>query len=131
MKKSEIFDVLLSKVAEKCEVDEEDIVRGCKLQSVVDARVLLVQYLRRIGLSNDDIAAIFLRRNGADTTTLSVKKKAKSIDKMFASYSQRCLDSYAFCLISEDIRDYCRDTYEGVYVYGMKQLPHQKPTSFR
>ncbi len=61
MKKSEIFNILLDKVAEICEVKRDSIINGIKLQAVVDARMLLVQYLRRIGLSSDDIALVVMK----------------------------------------------------------------------
>lgn len=68
MKKSEIFDRLLDKVCEVCEVRLGNIINGSKLQAVVDARMLAVQYLRRIGLTNDDIALIVMRKAKGDMT---------------------------------------------------------------
>lgn len=125
-----MFDLLLDKVGEVCEVRREDVVNGCKMQSVVDARVLLVQYLRRIGLSNDDIASIVLRKMNPDPdyypTPEETKRKAKGVDKMFASYSERCLQSYAFCLMSRDIKAFCREAYQEFYLFGMKMLPNQE-----
>jgi Mg2+ and Co2+ transporter CorA len=117
MKKSEIFDLVIDKVCEVCEVDRERVLGCCKLQSVCDARVLAVQYLRRAGLSNDDIALSVLRRTGKEHTSLdSVKRKAKGVAKMFSSYSERCLQSFAFCSMSADIKEYFRelqaDSYE-------------------
>lgn len=105
MKKSEMFDILVNKVCDVCEVRLDALINGSKLQSVVDARVLAVQYLRRIGLTNDDISLIIMRRKQGDLTLCppiqEVKKKSKGIQKMFDSYSQRCLDSYAFnCKVS-------------------------------
>lgn len=127
MKKSEIFYTLLDKVSEVCEVRSEMILKGSRLQAVVDARILVVQYLRRIGLSSDDIALIVLRHNQGDDKFCppipELKKKAKSIDKMFNSYSARCLDSYAFCLMSADIKIFCRDKYQEHYLSWMKELP--------
>lgn len=124
MKKSEMFNVIIDKVCEICEVRREDIINGCKLQSVVDARVIAVQYLRRIGLSNDDIAEIFLKlKTGAIPTIEEIKKKAAGIDKTFCSYSNRCLQSYAFCIMSKDMKSFCRDTYQDMYIHGMKELP--------
>lgn len=127
MKKSEIFDLVLGKVCEVAEVRTDSVLSPCRLQAVVDARVLAVQYLRRIGLTNDDIALIVLRKRAGDMTLCppmdEIKAKAKGIDKMFSSYSERCLQSYAFCLMSVEIKRFCRETYGELYLQGMKELP--------
>lgn len=127
MKKSEIFNTLIDKVCEVCEVRRDFVVEGRKLQAVVDARILAVQYLRRIGLSSDDIALIVLRESARDLSLCpplgELKKKAKHIDKLFNAYSARCLNSYAFCLMSREICEFCRDRYEEHYLSWMKQLP--------
>lgn len=128
MKPSEIFDILANKVSEVCEVRKEDIINCSKVQSVVNARVLLVQYLRRVGLSNDDIAKIVLVMINKDKVDYypsdeEIKRKAKGVDKMFSSYSQHCLESYAFCLMSKEIKEFCHNTYKELYIYGMKELP--------
>ena len=127
MRPSEIFNTLLDKVSEVCEIKRESILNGSRIQAVVDARVLLVQYLRRIGLNDDDIALQFMRAKAGDNKLCppidEVKKKAKSIAKTFSLYSERCLQSYAFCLESIEIKAFCRDTYKGLYGYGMKELP--------
>ena len=124
MKKSEMFNILADKVCEVCEVKKEDILTCCKRQSVVDARILLVQYLKRIGLSNDDIAEIVLNQTGEAVTDTIIKKKAKGVQKMFDSYSVHCLNSYAFCLMSKEIKDFCHERYSEHYMNGMKQLPN-------
>lgn len=125
MKKSEMCDLVLAKVSEVCEVNKESIIQGSRLQAVVDARVLAVQYLRRIGLSADDIATYALTRKnlGEPPTLEEVKKKSKSIEKMFDSYSRRCLESYAFCLMSKDIKDWCKEKYKDYYLSWMKEPP--------
>lgn len=129
MKKSEIFDELVEKICEICEVRKEVLLSGRKLQSVVDARILCVQYLRRIGFSSDDIAIIFIRKQVCDMgycpPIRELKSKAKNIDRLFALYSDRCLQSYLFCLISVEIRDYCREKYAELYLAGMKELPER------
>lgn len=111
MKKSEIFDVVLAMVCEECEVSATDVVDGVKDQTVVDARLLLVQYTRRIGLSNNEIARIVLARRGADITAEEVRKKAKGIDKMFKNYSDRCLQCKAFVLMSREINKLCGEVF--------------------
>lgn len=127
MKKSEIFDIVLAKVADVCEVSGDLIINGSKLQAVVDARLLVVQYLRRIGLSSDDIALTTLRRKSGDPNLVppigELRKKSKGIDKMFSNYSLRCMQSYAFCLMSKDISDFCRERYKDFYLSWMKRMP--------
>ena len=56
MKKSEIFDTITRKVAEICEVDFKDLTSGVTGRDVVDARILCVQFLWRIGFSNEEYA---------------------------------------------------------------------------
>lgn len=127
MKKSEIFDVVITKVAEVCEVSVERIISPSRVQSVVEARVLLVQYLRRIGLSNDNIAEILMRRKAGDPTMEisdnELKQKAKTIDSIFNSYSMRCLQSYSFCLMSQELAKFCRDEYGERHEIWMKKIP--------
>lgn len=115
MKKSEMFDVILRKVCEECEVREESIINGTKMQSVVDARMLVVQYARRIGLSNDEIALIVLRKlagtNDYFPEPSEIKSKSKGVDQLFKGYSDRCLQSRAFVLQSIDINTYVQGTF--------------------
>lgn len=122
-----MFHILVDKVCEICEVRKDKLIGGSRLQAVVDARILAVQYLRRIGLSSDEIALITLRANADDMEYYpplhDIKKKAKAIDKMFGSYSSRCLQSYAFCLMSAEIKQFCRDRYQELYMSWMKDLP--------
>lgn len=123
MKKSDIFNALIAKVCEVCEVREDLLLGPTKLQSVVDSRILAVQYLRRIGLSNDEIAYQVEQYRKAEPTIADIKKRAKTVQRLFDSYSQRCLESYAFCLMSKDIKDFCHETYSELYLSWMKQLP--------
>lgn len=121
-----MFDVLLAKVCEVCDVRSSDVMNYCKIQSVVDARMLLVQYLRRIGLSNEDIALVFIRSmkgQGYYPDAEEWKRKSKGIDKMFNGYSARCLQSYAFCILSKELKEFCHEKYKDMYVVGMKRLP--------
>lgn len=119
MKKSEIFDIVLAEVAAVCEVSADDIINIVRRQDVVDARVLVVQYLRRIGLSFDDIAVIVLRRQlvgtcfeGSEPTERQIKSKARGVQKMFCSYTQRCLESRAFRLMSIEVRDFLLERFK-------------------
>lgn len=127
MKKSEMFNQLIDKVCDVCEVRRDLVIDGRKMQAVVDARILAVQYLKRIGLSSDDIALIVLREIAKDPTLCppmdELKRKAKGVDNMFNSYSARCLESYSFCLMSSDVKEWCRERYKEYYMYGMKELP--------
>lgn len=111
MKKSEIFDVVLAMVCEECEVSATDVVEGVKDQTVVDARLLLVQYTRRIGLSNNEIARIVLQRRGEEINQEAVRRKAKCVDKMFKNYSDRCLQCRAFVLMSREINRLCTEVF--------------------
>lgn len=122
MKKSEMHDVVLNKVCELCEVDPNDVVNFCKMQSCVDARLLCVQYLRRLGLTNDEIAIINLRKVKGDMSYKpsqdEVKSKARSIEKMFSSYSTRCLQARHFVLMSTDIKKFCEEKFWSDYVHN-------------
>lgn len=128
MKRSEIFDILIAKVCEVCEVNEKCLIEGSRLQTVVDARILAVQYLHRIGFSHDDIALIVLRKLAHDVNLCpplsEVKKKAKSIDKMYEAYPDKLKQSFVFGILSKDIRDYCREFYKEMYVEGMKKISY-------
>lgn len=127
MKKIELFDTVLNRVCEVCMVRPQDVIEGRKFEAVVDARLLAVQYLRRIGLSNDDIALIILKKKHDDMgyypSDSEWKSKSKAIAKMFNSYSERCMQSYSFCLISKGVKDFCTDLYSERYVHGMKNPP--------
>lgn len=110
MKKSELFDAVLGKVCDVCEVEEDALLSGCKNQDIVDARMLLVQYLRKLGLSNDEIAKIYLLRSIGDNdipTMTAIKSKSKGIDRLYNSYVERCRESMIFGLMSSDVRIYC------------------------
>lgn len=121
MKKSEMFDLMIDEVCQVCEVRKEDVISGRKLQAVVEARVLAVQYLRRIGFSNDDIATIILRKKMSDPYYYpeieEIKSKAKGIEKMFSSYSEHCLQSKAFCILSQDIKEFCTKQFQHDYIF--------------
>lgn len=97
MRRSEIYDDLMDHVCEICEVRRELVVGDRKLQAVFDARLLAVQYLRRLGMSNDDIALLVLREQAGDPTYMplitDIRKKARSVARMFSSYSERCRHS--------------------------------------
>lgn len=109
-------------VCEICEVRRELVVGDRKLQAVFDARLLAVQYLRRLGMSNDDIALLVLREQAGDPKYMplitDIRKKARSIARMFNSYSERCLQSHVFCLASREVQDYCRAHYKDIGYAG-------------
>ena len=116
-----MFDLMMDEVCQVCEVRKEDVISGRKLQAVVEARVLAVQYLRRIGFSNDDIATIILRKKMSDPYYYpeieEIKSKAKGIEKMFSSYSEHCLQSKAFCILSQDIKEFCTKQFQHDYIF--------------
>lgn len=129
MKKSEIFDLILAKACEICEVLPEVVLKGSRLQAVVDARYLAVQYMRRAGLSNNDIALIIHRKDCNDPFACppmnELRLKAKSIQRMFDSYSQRCFDSKAFRLMSISLRNWCLDTLDSLEAEGRAKSAHE------
>lgn len=125
-----MFDIVTDKVCEVCEVRRSHIMNGSRLQAVVDARILIVQYLHRIGLSHDDIALLVLRELMQNPTycppLCDIKAKAKGVDKMYMAYEQRMKESFAFGLMSVEVRDYCRERYKEYYTAGMKCPPGLK-----
>lgn len=100
MKKSEIFDAIQREVVEICEIDFDEFTSGVKGHDVVDARIICVQFLWRVGFSNEEIALFVLSRNrgmtGLTTSSPEVKSKAKHINKLLNSYNQRCKDAFTF-----------------------------------
>lgn len=122
-----MFNALVDKVCEVCEIRKDLLINGSKLQSVVDGRILLVQYLRRIGLSSDDIALLTLREAAGDyelcPSIQDLKKKSRVISRIFNSYSERCLQSYSFSLMSVEISKFCQSEYEEQFLTWMKILP--------
>ena len=113
MKKTEIFDLILSVVSDECEVRTEIILDGNEHRpAVVDARMLLVQYLRRVGLENEDIALIIFRKRGVEfPESRELKSRAKSISRMFRSYNDRCMQSKTFCSMSADIAKFVKENF--------------------
>lgn len=113
MKPTECFDILADKVSEICEVRKEDIINCCKSQNAINGRVLLVQYLRRLGFSNQDIARIVLIKSkkflNITPSEKDIKKKAKCVNSIFSSYSQYCLDSKLFVSMSRDVHSFCQN----------------------
>lgn len=122
MKKSEMFDTILSEVCELCEVDSEGVLNGCKQQSYVDARILCVQYLRRLGLTCDEIAIIVIRMLKGDMSYKpaqdEVRGKSRGVEKMFNAYSTRCLQSRAFVLMSTELKKFCDERFWADYVHN-------------
>lgn len=100
MKKSEVFDIILDKVSDICEVNSDAIINCDKLQSVVDARILVVHYLRKLGFSNDDVALCVLRKLKGDNhyfpPTDIIRSKAKGVSKMFYAFPIRWETSKMF-----------------------------------
>lgn len=58
MRKSEIYDDVVNDVCEICEVSRDSLLSESRLQPLVDARILVVQYLRRLGFGFDEILLI-------------------------------------------------------------------------
>lgn len=116
MDKYDAFDLVLDKAADVCHVRKEDIINGSTLHCVYEARVLVVQFLRRYGLTYDDISTIVLRRLNPDPdyfpTIKEVRTKSKSISRLWSRYNDCCMNSKIFVAIATDINDYCRETFK-------------------
>lgn len=120
MRKSDMFDAVLTKVCEVCEVLPEEVLNCCKRPNVVDARVLTVQYTKRLGLTSKEIAAIVLKKLNFDTNyhppLEDIDRKARGVDKMFGSYTNRCFNSKAFRLMSMEIKEFVNQQYYDEYI---------------
>lgn len=124
MKKSEIFDAIMSIVTDVCEVTEAEILNTFKrTQDIVDARVFVVYYCRQAGLSSYEIARIVASRINADAEEQYVQYKAKGVDRMYYSYLDRRHESIAFCLQDDDIYNAIKDRYSELFKSGMKKFP--------
>lgn len=51
MKKSEVYSDVVDIVCDICEIRRSTLISGSRMQAVVDARILCVQYLRRVGMN--------------------------------------------------------------------------------
>ena len=78
MKKSEIYSEIIDKVCDICEVRRESMINGVRFESVVDARVLAIQAMRRVGLTNEDIALYFHREKQGDNLAVLSRTELKS-----------------------------------------------------
>ena len=89
-----------------------------KVQAIVDARILGVQYLRRTGMSFEEIALYVLRESAGDAELCppiaEVRCKAKGIRRLFGSYTFRCYESKMFQMLSRTILNDLKDLYEDV-----------------
>lgn len=94
MKKSKYFDAIIDAVCKECEVQREMLISSNRLQSLVDARILAVQAMRRVGMTNEDIALCFHRERTGDMNSWldvsDLKSRARGIQKSFVAYTQRC-----------------------------------------
>ena len=111
--KSEIYNTIMDKVCEICEIRRSSVTGGSRIQAVVDARILCVQYLRRAGMSFEEIALYMARDNSGDSLLCppisELRKKSKGYRKMFCNYTLRCLDSKIFRILSTNINSELSD----------------------
>ena len=118
MKKSEIFNIIIDKVCEVCEVRRESMMSSSKVQAIVDARILGVQYLRRTGMSFEEIALYVMRESSGNMELCppmeEVRRKAKGMRRLFGSYTFRCYESKMFQMLSKTILSDLKDLYEDV-----------------
>lgn len=94
MKKSEYFNIIVDAVCDECEVQRDSVIKGTRLQSVVDARILCIQAMRRVGMTNEDIALCVHRERTGDKTACldlhELKSRARGMQKSFVAYTERC-----------------------------------------
>lgn len=94
MKKSEYFNIILDAVCEECEITRASVIKGTRIQPIVDARILAIQAMRRIGMTNKDIALCVHREKTGDKDAIldaaELDSKARGIQKSFVSYTERC-----------------------------------------
>lgn len=121
MRPSEIYSSIVEIVCEEREITVEELHSKYHPHHYVEARVLAVQYLRRVGLSRDDIAKEILKHKGITNPSQDeIKQKAKNVDKLFCSYSTYCLNSDAFCGYSQTIKERCTEKYPELFSRGSK-----------
>lgn len=124
MTKEEIFEQLLDNVSVTCKVSRSDIVSGVRPQPVVDARAMFFYYLKVIGLTSKEIAALFLSREGQDDATDGqIANKAKGIERSIAQFEDRKRQDFHIGLMADSVRKFCREEYMEYYSPGMKPLP--------
>lgn len=108
MRKSEIYDYVVNDVCEICEVSRDSLLSESRLQPLVDARILVVQYLRRLGFGFDEITLNIIRER-VDTPDykppiIEIRKKSKNLRRQFCCYTLRCLDSKMFQRLSRELK---------------------------
>lgn len=107
MKKSEYFNIIMDAVCEECEIRRDSVIKGTRLQSVVDARILCIQAMRRVGLTNEDIALCVHRERTGDTDACldvsELKSRARGLQKSFVAYTERCDESHGRVFIGHAI----------------------------
>lgn len=107
MKKSEYFNIILDAVCEECEINRASVIKGTRIQPIVDARVLAIQAMRRVGMTNKDIALCVHRERTGDKDAIldaaELDSKARGIQKSFVSYTERCSESHGQVFIGHAI----------------------------
>lgn len=107
MKKSEYFNIILDAVCEECEISRATVIKGTRLQSVVDARILAIQAMRRVGMTNEDIALCVHRERIGDKDAIlevpELKSRARGLQKSFVAYTERCDSAQGQVFISHAI----------------------------
>ncbi len=103
---------MLNKAAELCECPVSWILEDSKINAAIDARYLVVQYMRRLGYSNDDVAlAVYLAR-GQELEPKEIRSKAKYVCKIFRDYSERCNNNKQFIKTSQQMAEYCHEAFD-------------------
>lgn len=92
MKKQEIFDLILTEVADVCNVKVEDIKGASRRADVVDARCLVFRFaIQEYDFTPRDIA------------TLLGKDNPKAVRSLYQSFDTRCDRSYCFRKLSNTL----------------------------
>lgn len=111
MVKSDIFWDIAAKVAEICQVNIADMVNDSREQSVVDARILTVQYAVRVGFSCSEIAEIILLNSEKVIDKDVLRKKARMVSNVYRAYMGRCQQNALFCILSKEVKSWVKETY--------------------
>ena len=93
MNKSEIYDTVVNEVCEVCQIRRESLISTLRMQDVVDARAMMVRFLRGAGMTFEAIALHIIREQEGDMDACppkdDLKRKAKTYRKLYYGYSFR------------------------------------------
>ena len=108
--------MLLNKAAELCECPVSWILEDSKINAAIDAKYLVVQYMRRLGYSNDDVALAVCLARGKEPEPNEIRAKAKYVCKIFRDYSERCNNNRQFVSVSEQMSEFCHEAFDLLFL---------------